>query len=218
MNWGRLYFGILIVLVGVLLLLDNAGTLDAGRIIGDWWPAAIIVAGILMITSNPGHWAAALIVIAVGAVLLLTALDVADLSDFLVPAIIVFVGLLVIFGRGFQSRTAATGDTVKSFTMFSGSELASHSKKFEGGNVSAVFGGSEIDLRDALPTEDAQLDLFTAFGAIEVRVPDGWQVTLHGMPLFGGFENATAKDSIPAGAPELNINATALFGGIEVKH
>ena len=36
MNWGRLFFGVLIVAVGTILLLDNAGTLDAGEIFGTW--------------------------------------------------------------------------------------------------------------------------------------------------------------------------------------
>ncbi|MEA1903232.1 MAG: DUF5668 domain-containing protein [Actinomycetota bacterium] len=218
MNWGRLYFGSLIVVVGIVLLLDNADVLDAGDVMGDWWPAALIVAGLLMFVSNPGHWAGPLIVAAIGVAFLLSTLEIADVSDFLWPAIIVAVGLMVIFGRGSRSNPTEAGDEVNSFNMFSGSELASHSKEFRGGSVTAVFGGAEVDLTDAVPAPDAELDVFTAFGAVEVTVPTGWQVTLSGFPLFGGFENATAKDTVPADAPRLIINATALFGGVEVKH
>ena len=218
MNWGRIYFGLLIVVVGVLLLLDNGGVLDAGDVFADWWPAAIIAAGVLMILSNPGHWGAGLIVTAAGVAFLLGTLDLADVSDFLWPALIIFAGLLVMFGRGMRSKKVDSGDTVSSFNMFSGSELSSHSKQFKGGSLSAVFGGAELDLRDALPAPDSQIDVFTAFGAVEVKVPPGWQVTLRGMPLFGGFDNATSKESLPPDAPSLLINATALFGGVEVKH
>ncbi len=217
MNWGRLFFGVLIVAVGTLLLLDNADVLDAGEVIGNWWPAVVILAGILTFAANPRHWPVALIITGVGVAFLLSNLDIVDLSNIIIPAAIILVGLLVIFGRGLGSRTEV-GDRINSFNVFSGSELASHSKQFKGGSVSAVFGGAEIDLRDSLPAPDAELDIFAAFGGVEIRVPDGWQVQVRGLPLFGGIENATVKDSLPSDAPVLSINATVLFGGLEIKH
>lgn len=217
MNWGRLFFGLIIIAAGTILLLGNADVLDAGDVFATWWPAVVILAGLLMFLSNPTHWVPAVIVVAVGVAFLLSTLDVADISDFLIPAIVIAVGLLIIFGRS-KRNPAEAGDAVNSFNIFSGSELASHSKEFAGGSVTAVFGGSEIDLTDALPAPDAELDLFTAFGGIEVTVPRGWQVSIGGLPLFGGFENATTKDTVEAGAPRLHINGTALFGAIEVKH
>jgi Domain of unknown function (DUF5668) len=217
MNWGRLFFGLLIVAVGTVLLLDNAGVLDAGEIFGTWWPAVLILAGILTFAANPRHWPVALIITGVGVAFLLSNLDMVDLGNFIIPAVIILVGLLVLFGRGLGARTEA-GDRVNSFNVFSGSEIASHSKQFQGGNITAVFGGAEVDLRDTLPAPGAQLDVFAAFGGVEVTVPQGWNVVTRGLPLFGGIENATAKDPVPADAPTLAVNATVLFGGLEIKH
>jgi hypothetical protein len=217
MNWGRLFFGLLIVAVGTVLLLDNAGVLDAGEIIGTWWPAILILAGILTFAANPRHWPVALIITAVGLAFLLSNLDIIDLGNFIIPAAIILVGLLVLFGRGLGARTEA-GDRVNSFNVFSGSEIASHSKQFQGGSISAVFGGAEVDLRDTVPSPGAELDVFAAFGGVEVTVPQGWNVVTRGLPLFGGIENATAKDPVSADAPTLAVNATVLFGGLEIKH
>jgi hypothetical protein len=217
MNWGRLYFGSLIVAVGTILLLDNANVLDAGDVIGTWWPLALIIAGLLSFAANPGHWPVALIIVAVGSALLFSRLDVVDIGNIIIPAAIILVGILVIFGRGLGSRTEA-GDRVNSFNVFSGSEIASHSKQFRGGSIAAVFGGADVDLRDAMPAADAQLDVFAAFGGVEIRVPNGWQVITKGLPLFGGIENVTAKEQLAPDAPILAVNATALFGGIEIKH
>lgn len=217
MNWGRLFFGLLVVAVGVILLLDNAGTLDAWEIFGTWWPAVVILAGVLTFAANPRHWPVALIITAVGTAFLLSNLGVVDAGEFIIPAAIIGVGLLVLFGRGMGSRTEA-GDRVNSFNVFSGSELASHSKQFQGGSISAIFGGAEVDLRDAAPAADAQLDVFTAFGGVELKVPEGWQVAVKGLPLFGGIENATVKDTLTADAPKLSVSATVLFGGLEIKH
>jgi Domain of unknown function (DUF5668)/Cell wall-active antibiotics response 4TMS YvqF len=217
MNWGRVFFGLLVVAVGVILLLDNAGTLDSWEIFSTWWPAVLILAGVLTFAANPRHWPVALIITGVGAAFLLSNLGIVDIGDFIIPAAIIVVGLLVLFGRGLGSRTEA-GDRVNSFNVFSGSEIASHSKQFQGGNISAVFGGAEVDLRDTLPAPDARLDVFAAFGGVEVTVPEGWNVVTRGLPLFGGIENATAKETIPADAPTLAVNATVLFGGLEIKH
>lgn len=218
MNWGRLFFGGLIVALGVLVLVDNAGVLDAGQIISDWWPIALIVAGVLSFTANPGHWAIPLLIVLIGVALLLGSLDVVDLGAVLVPAIIIVVGFFIIFGRGVGSRSGDAGDSIQSFNAFSGSELASNSRQFKGGSISAVFGGAEVDLRNAELSPDAALDVFAAFGAVEIRVPEGWQVSVKGLPLFGGIENATAKETLPPGAPVLPVNATALFAGVEIKH
>jgi predicted membrane protein len=182
-----------------------------------WWPAIVILAGILTFAANPRHWPVALIITLAGVAWLLSNLDIVDLGDIIFPAVIILIGILVIFGRGLGTRTEA-GDSVNSFNMFSGSEIASHSKEFKGGSVTAIFGGAEVDLRDAMPVADARLDVFTAFGGVEIRVPEGWQVSVKGLPLFGGIDNITAKEQLPENATLLPVNATALFGGIEIKH
>ena len=83
------------------------------------------------------------------------------------PALLILVGLIVIFGRGMNQRVVATADRVNSFNVFSGTEVASHSDHFEGGSVGALFGGAEIDLRDAQPAPGAALDV-----RIEGQLPD----------------------------------------------
>jgi hypothetical protein len=216
-NWGRLFFGTLIVAVGTVLLLDAADVLDAGDIISEWWPVVIILAGLIAFIANPRHWVAAGLIGLVGVAFLLATLDIAEIGSIVVPVAIIVVGVLIIFGRGLGSRSEV-GDTISSFNIFSGSELASHSDRFEGGNVSAVFGGAELDLRDATPAPDASLDVFTAFGGIDIHVPPGWRVDIRGLPIFGGFDNVTAKEQLGPDAPLLTINATVLFGGLEVKH
>jgi predicted membrane protein len=217
MSWGRLFFGVMIIGVGAILLLDNADVLDAGEAFATFWPSIIIFAGVLTFAANPRHWPVALIITAVGLAFLLSNLELVDLASLIFPAALIIVGLMVLFGRGLGSKVE-TGDTVNSFNVFSGSELASHSKQFQGGSVSAVFGGAELDLRDAVPAKDATLDVFTAFGGVEMKVPRDWQVQVKGMPIFGGIDNDTAKAQLPEDHPVLHVNATVLFGALEIGH
>jgi hypothetical protein len=218
MNLARVFFGALLAVAGVLWLLDAAGALDAGEVVGTWWPLVIVGAGILSLVSNPRHWAAPAIVIIVGIALLLRTTDVVDSFAVVGPALLIGVGVAVIFGVGFGSRQVTTGDRINSFNVFSGAELASHSRSFEGGNVGALFGGAEINLRDAVPADGASIDLFAMFGGVELKVPEGWNVVIRGFPIFGGFDNVTAKEQVGPEAPVLTVNATVLFGGLEVKH
>jgi len=218
MNWARAFLGIVVITVGGLLLLDNLDVLDSGEIIAEWWPAVIVLGGLLALASNPRHWVAPLILVAAGSIVLLRTTGVIDTLGALMPFVLIVVGLLIIFGRGLGSRTATSDDSISSFNFFSGSDLASNSSSFEGGRIGAVFGGAEIDLRQASLAPGATLDVFTMFGGVEIAVPQGWQVDINGFPVFGGIENATNKDSLPADAPRLRIDATVLFGGLEIKH
>jgi len=199
-------------------LLDNSGVLDAGEVLSTWWPVLVIVGGFLTFIANPRHWQIPLIVVVVGTALLLRTTGVVDSLNVVVPAVLILIGLFVILGRARPGRQVLDADRISSFNVFSGTEIASHSAEFKGGNIGALFGGAEIDLRDARLAPGAALDVFAAFGGVEIRVPDGWQVLTRGFPIFGGFENATVKERLGPEAPILEVHATILFGGMEIKH
>jgi len=214
---SRLLFGGAVVAVGLVLLGGALDVWDAGDVISTWWPLVLVAAGALAWVANPRHPIGPIIVMLVGAALLVDRLDIVSVDAAVVwPVVIIAAGLAVLFSR--PRRTYMTDDRVKAFTAFGGTEIASHSHQFEGGSIGAVFGAAEVDLRDAELAPGASLDVFTAFGGTEVRVPEGWKVRTHGLPIFAGFENITAKETLTADAPALDINATVIFGGLEVKH
>ena len=49
---GRVLVGLLLVVLG-LFLLDQAGMIDAARIIGTWWPLIIIALGLYQLAEQP---------------------------------------------------------------------------------------------------------------------------------------------------------------------
>ena len=216
MNRSRLLFGASVVALGTVFLLEALDVITSGGdFIATWWPTVLIAAALLMLPTS--HWVTPAAVGGIGVLLLLATTEVIDLSGEVIwPIILIAVGLsLLVRTRGPRS---VSEDRVNAFAAFGGTEMASHSSRFEGGSVGAVFGGAEIDLRDAALAENAHLDVFTAFGGTEIRVPTGWKVITRGLPLFGGFENITTKEQLPQNAPVLDITATVLFGGLEIKH
>ena len=70
--------GATLVAIGVLFLLDRADVLDAGQVIGDWWPAVIVGFGLVNLAERPVSLLGPVLLIAVGVLLLLVTNDVLD--------------------------------------------------------------------------------------------------------------------------------------------
>ena len=82
----------------------------------------------------------------------------------------------------------------------------------------ALFGNVTLDLRDALIEGDVvTVRAITAFGAVEVIVPEGVEVDLTGLALFGSKETRGNPGALRRGAALVRVNAFVLFGSAEVK-
>jgi len=109
------------------------------------------------------------------------------------------------------------GDGGESYVaIFSGAERRGHWRVPRRSKAVAVFGGVELDMRDAeLAGRDTYLTVVAVFGGVAITVPEGVEVRMSGMAVFGG---KTAKvPPAPPGAPVIHVKCTAVFGGVEVK-
>ncbi len=218
---SQIGFGIWLVALGVLLLLGQLDVIDAGEVIGQWWPLIIIAVGVMQLAERPRAPTGPLIVITVGALLLGTRLDV--LPDrvwrYMWPVGLILVGLTLVLRRGLGTGAGSDpAEVVSTSAFFSGSAVISTAARLRGGSATAAFGGVTLDLRQAhLDPAGATLNVSALCGGVEVLVPRGWRIVTSGTPIFGGLENNA--DAAPAAdAPTLRVDATVLFGGIEVKH
>ncbi len=221
MRSGRLILGIALIAIGGLFLLDQADVIDAGETIREWWPAALIVLGLVQLIERPRHYLVPLLLVGLGAIFLLVSTEIVkdvSVGGLVGPTLLIAVGLAVLFGR---SGMAPPGrdDRVTSVVVFFGRELASASQRFRGGMLFTVFGGTELDLRSAaLDPSGATLDVVNVFGGTNILVPHGWRVSVKGLPVFGGWSNKTSREPLPEDAPVLSIDALVAFGGLEVSH
>lgn len=99
-----------------------------------------------------------------------------------------------------------------------GREIRYDGEVFNGGMISAVLGGIELDLRTAVITGTVVLEARCVLGGIDIYAPRYARVIVNGSPILGGIENATR---FPQGAneqtPTIVVNASCVLGGIEVK-
>jgi hypothetical protein len=218
-NTGRALVGLALVTIGVLLLLDQQGALDAGAVIADWWPAVLLVAAGLDLLARPRRVASAVVLSLVGLVLLTvtTGLVDTDVWQLVWPVSIVAVGLWLLLRKPVPpGRAASPDETIDAVAVFSGRRVVSTAPRFLGGSATAVFGGVEIDLTGATIDHEAVLDAVALFGGVDVEVPLGWRVVMDGPAIFGGHESKVPAPEDPD-APTLRIRGTAIFGGVEAK-
>jgi len=80
-----------------------------------------------------------------------------------------------------------------------------------------IFGGSDIDMRQALVTSpDVTITAIAIFGGCDIVVPEGADVEMTGGAVFGGNDFKVRGTAIHGG-PRIRIRAFSLFGGIDVK-
>jgi predicted membrane protein len=105
--------------------------------------------------------------------------------------------------------------------FFSGVENQITSSEFEGGKVTAICGGIDIDLRPAeLSGNNNVIDLFILFGGAEFKVPADWTVNMSELTvLFGAFEDKRPTKSTNSDPNKvLYIKGMILFGGGEINY
>ena len=93
----RLWIGLVLIALGVFGVLDATGTLESTEIVDEWWPVAIIGAGVLVMASQRRISVGPSIVILVGAALLANQQGWTT-EDLLGPALLVIIGLAVLAG------------------------------------------------------------------------------------------------------------------------
>ena len=215
---GSRGIGLLIVLIGVLFLLDQFHIVRFGRIIGTWWPLILVIIG--GVKLNSGERTSGLVLLVVGGAFLLANLDFIYWGDIyrFWPVILILVGLSIAFGVRPQfgmSGRDLTEDDFSVKAIFGGAERRVTSQKLRGGEVVSLFGGVELDLREAKPADDCDIRITTIFGGAEVRLPTDWQIIITGTPILGGIDDKTRQEGK---GPVVSIHCSAVFGGIELRN
>lgn len=222
-------FGSIVLVVGVILLLDRQGIVDAAQVFPFFWPVALLAGGLLTLTRSTASggrvWGG--ILTAAGILLFLDRLGYARFSfHALWPLVLIGVGLTLVWrtlegSPGESSGPIPDANLINQFAAFGGGELKSDAQDFRGGEVLTIMGGYQVDLRKAaIVRSPAVLHANAMFGGIEIRVPRSWRVLLDGLPLLGGYTDETEHPEATSGTqvPELIVKGFASFGGVVVKN
>ncbi len=223
-NRSRFLFGVIVVVLGIILLFEQAGIMPYfSKYIwigfAKFWPLVLIFLGAkLLINRNdiPG-----ILLLLLGVAFLSSTLFSWNFFSILWPIAIISIGFSVLFRNEKKVKSKAKSSTsekeyISESVLFWGSERKIMSKDFKGGEFNVVFGGLELDLREAqIAKEGAKIHINCAFGGVEVFVPRECRVITNGTGVLGSW-NPMVKDR-GISEPVLEITGGAIFGGVDIK-
>jgi len=213
-------WGLLFIALGIGVVGDMAGAWEIHLVFAGWWTLFLIVPAIFSIIGN-GIRVGNSIGLLLGLALLACVrgyLPWELLSRILVPAVMILIGAVMVlknlFHLGVGRVKVSNVKRLEELVVFSGKNLVVNDE-FYGMDGEAIFGGLTIDLRNAKIEQDISIDAMAVFGGVDIFVPANVTVKLSDISLFGGCSNE--RNYRPVDGPVVYVNATALFGGVEVK-
>ena len=217
----RIYLGVIFIMIGLVWALDNIEVIppQISDFVFRWENILILLGGFLLVSREN---------IRVGAILLALGVFFAldnwfniNLSLWnLWPLAFVFIGIYLI-GRkasvGEEITTSEESNTVNDTAIFSGGDKLITTRNFKGGTLTAIFGGSNIDLTSSQITDQhAVIDVFYMFGGSKIRVPQDWQVDLQVTNIFGAISDKRKFTENQQDTKKLIIKGLIVFGGSEI--
>ena len=201
----NLWWGTVLIVLGVILLMDNANFMDFGELVHTWWPLLLVLLGVSMlirrsrISSPPPESGA--------------------------PSPEPMAGCVK---EVFKDRSDAPGsDSFEYSTVFGDLALRPVSANFKMGLASAVFGDTTIDLTSAgLSDGDSKLKLSGVFGDVSIMLAPSMAYVLSSNSVFGTIQAAGQKrdgfsSHLVVQSPEfstsskrLSIDVSQVFGDI----
>ena len=147
-------------------------------------------------------------------------------TAYVAPALLIYVGVGAIvdsYRRNpdqWLQRQLPIGEEGKRICCsvhYGGDEYIYHGEAFHGARLDAFCGGIRLDLREAVITEDEEIEIHTFLGGAELIVPPTINVVVKSRSFIGGVGNHAAH-SAEKDAPCLHIVASNFFGGVDIKN
>ena len=242
---GKIIGGLILVGVGVALLARNIGVFMPHWLFS--WPMILVLVGIYIGVKNNFRNNAWIILIAVGGFFLFNQFFPSlRMEPYFWPLLIIGVGLTFILrprrDDTYRAKVAEEpedwrttndisttepvvnsitdqGDYVRVSSVFSGVNRRVLSKDFQGAHVSAVFGGSEINLGQADIKGPVVIKCEIVFGGLKLIIPPHWAVQNEIDGIFHGVEDKRKTNPTAELNPEklIVLKGSVVFGGVEIK-
>lgn len=215
---SRTLAGIGIIGLGVVATLGSMNIIDAASLWNTWWPAVLIIAGGLMLLAAPRNWGWPALFIVFGAAALVRTLGLnSEFNPFSLfwPAVLIVLGISLLRPKAASVKSSAGDEDI--MAMLGGASSRNTSKDYRGGRLTAIMGGVDLDLRDAVIKKQAVVSVTAFWGGVEIKVPNTWVVKNKANAILGGVE-VKANNVSKAGAPVLIVTGDVIMGGVEVKY
>ncbi|WP_443939562.1 LiaF transmembrane domain-containing protein [Pedobacter sp. MW01-1-1] len=236
---GRAFSGIIILIIGVCFLLNNLNLN-----IPQWifrWHTFLIGLGLFIGARCNFRGIKWLVLVLVGAYFTLNRIPELgfDLSKYALGTGLVILGIFILlrpkrsagynpkWNRKFEKTEPVefysdpkfkSNDFLELTSIFGGNDQTIISKSFKGGEITAVFGGANVNLTQSDFEDTVSLDVTAVFGGIKLIIPPNWIIKSNVTAVFGSVEDKRGV-ILQEGVPQkvLILEGIAMFGGIDIK-
>lgn len=215
--------GIIFIIIGLVFVMSNLGMIPwyVRRYFFQWENILLIIGLFLIITDENKR--AGSILLLLGFIFVADDWFRVDISIWdLWPLALVAIGIHIILRKKSTTSDLNTSDPeesdlIEDTAIFGGGDKVITSHNFRGGSLTAIFGGSNIDLTTSkLSPRSARIEIFCLFGGTKIRVPQDWNVEIGTTSIFGATaDKRVIKDDIEH-TEKLYIKGLVVFGGAEI--
>ena len=229
--------GILIMMVGAFLLFNKMGFfIPSVYPIVISFPMLLIAIGIILLADkHSDHKTAGLVLILIGALFLLPKIYPLNVGGFIVPLVIIAIGIAFIIKASTRKNEIKESDTLcrghhnwnKNFTdfekkvtmnngeivhkeyIFAGSKEKWTQGKLKNVFIEATFSGVELDFTQTELADDikvaACIRVKSVFSGVILYVPEDWNIMVQKTGAFGGFVDNRPNRVLQASSDKLVV-------------
>jgi predicted membrane protein len=230
-NPRRVLLGIFFLAIGSVLFLHYTNLLPMdfpGYLLS--WKTILIALGALLLATEKNK-STGFVLMIIGSVFLakdIFSIGFWDVMQYAIPAVFLIAGILILFPGKLLSRKRRirtdeeeSRDFMTEVNIFGGGSKAINSTNFRGGEITCIFGGTELNFRNAQLADGINvIDITCIFGGVTLYVPEDWTVKVESSAIFGAFSDARAESNLKLVTnPDkvLVIKGVVVFGGGEIK-
>jgi predicted membrane protein len=226
----RVLLGGILLFLGGLFLLNTMNVLDFRftNVIFSW-PFIMLVIGLFVLVNTEKKFLGG-VLSGIGALFLIPRVfpQIDYDGGIIIPIFLIILGVYIILKKRksdpasvFNSDSSRVNkDKIDDVSIFGGGTKIISSNNFQGGNITAIFGGSEINLINCQLAEGENvLDVLCVFGGTTIILPKEWNIVINVTSVLGGFSNKAIRNPsiVIDQSRTLHIKGLAMFGGGEVK-
>lgn len=243
-----LFVGLLFIIVGLLYACTALDIFDFSIFFPGWWTLFIIVPCIYALTRKNEDKTGPVIGLIVGICFLINAQDFDFHIEFfpmLLAVACLLIGWKMIFpnkkkhkqvefsydsnsgekevvidGVKFNNTYSKnSGGYVNASAILGGKDIRVDNECFTGADICVVMGAIDLNLRNAIISEDVYINISAVMGGVDIYVPANVRVVTDGCStVMGGIDVNTAYANFHAAdTPRVIITGSCIMGGIDVK-
>jgi len=244
-----LFVGVLFIIVGLLYACSALDIFDFTIFFPGWWTLFIIVPCIYALTRKNEDKTGPVIGLIIGLCFLINAQDFwfhIDFFPMVLAVLCILIGWKLIFPskkkEHKQVEVTYNGETgekevviedvkfdntytksssgyVNASAILGGKDIRVDNECFTGADICVIMGAVDLNLRNAIISEDVYVNVTAVMGGIDIYVPANVRVVTDGCStIMGGIDvNVPYANAHSADAPRLIITGTCIMGGIDMQ-